>query len=30
VVEMPNTSHFCFIVKQDEVVREMWAFLLSK
>ena len=30
VVEMPNTSHFCFIHKQDEVVREMRAFLLSK
>jgi non-heme chloroperoxidase len=30
VVEMPNTSHFCFIDKQDEVVREMRAFLLTK
>jgi pimeloyl-ACP methyl ester carboxylesterase len=29
VVEMPNTSHFCFIDKQDEVVREMRAFLLT-
>jgi pimeloyl-ACP methyl ester carboxylesterase len=27
VVEMPNTSHFCFIDKRDEVVREMRAFL---
>ena len=30
VVEMPNASHFCFIHRQDEVVREMRAFLLSK
>jgi non-heme chloroperoxidase len=30
VIEMPNTSHYCFIHKQDEVVREMQAFLLTR
>ena len=28
VVELPDTSHLCFIQKPDEVVREMRAFLL--
>lgn len=30
VIEMPNTDHYPFIQKQDEVVREMRAFLLGK
>lgn len=30
VIEMPNTHHYCFLQKQDEVVREMRAFLLGK
>ncbi len=30
VIEMPNTRHDCFIDKQDEVVREMCAFLSGK
>jgi non-heme chloroperoxidase len=30
VIEMPNTDHACFIQKQDEVVREIRAFLLGK
>ncbi|MBI3416152.1 MAG: alpha/beta hydrolase [Verrucomicrobia bacterium] len=30
VVEMPNALHYCFIQRQDEVVREMRAFLLSQ
>jgi pimeloyl-ACP methyl ester carboxylesterase len=30
VIKMPNTNHYCFIERQDEVVREMRAFLLGK
>jgi len=30
VIELPNANHFLFIDRQDEVVREMRAFLLSK
>jgi non-heme chloroperoxidase len=29
VVEMPDTDHFCFIQRQDEVVRDMKSFLLG-
>ena len=30
VVEMRNTSHYCFIQREEEVVREMRAFLLGE
>lgn len=30
VIEMANTNHFCFIQNQEEVVRQMRAFLVSK
>ena len=30
IIEMPDTDHYCFIDKQDEVVREVRAFLLGK
>ena len=30
VIEMPETRHDCFIHREDEVVREMRAFLAGK
>jgi hypothetical protein len=30
VIEMPNTLHYCFIEKQEDVVREMRAFLPAR
>ena len=30
VVELKDTDHFCFIQREDEVVRKMRKFLLSK
>jgi hypothetical protein len=30
VIEMPNTLHYCFIEKQEDVVREMRAFVPAR
>jgi hypothetical protein len=30
IVLMPDISHYCFIQREDEVVREMRAFLLNQ